>query len=81
MKKHIALLLGGAELLAAAALGLTVRAAPASAAPTQNGANLFITQDPANPQQLLVSVHGSFPMSGYDAPDSSTSIPVSTRVV
>jgi hypothetical protein len=67
MKKHIALLLGGAELLAAAAVGLTVGAAPASAAPTQNGANLFVAQDPANPGQLLVSVHGTFPMNGHDA--------------
>jgi hypothetical protein len=49
MKKHIALLLGGAELLAAAAVGLTVRAAPAHAAPTQNGANLFVTQTLADP--------------------------------
>lgn len=55
MTKHIALLIGGAELLAAAAVALTVRAAPASAAPTQNGVNLFTTQDPANPEQLLVS--------------------------
>jgi len=64
MKKHIALLLGGAELLAAAAVGLTVRAAPAPAAPTQNGAHLFITQGPDNPEQLLVSVRSSFPMNG-----------------
>ncbi len=67
MKKRIALLLGGAELLAVAMVGLSMGATPASAAPTQSGANLFIAQDPGNPGQLLVSVHGTFPMSGYDA--------------
>jgi hypothetical protein len=67
MKKHIALLLGGAELLAAAMVGLIAGTPPASAAPTQSGANLFVAQDPANPGQLLVSVHGTFPMNGYDA--------------
>jgi len=76
MKKHIALLLGGVELLAAAALGLSAGAPPASAAPAQSGANLFVAQDPANPGQLLVSVHGTFPMSGTTPTDSSTnSIP------
>jgi hypothetical protein len=55
MKKHIALLLGGAELLAAATLGLAVGADPASAAPTETGANLFIAQDP---DQLFVATPG-----------------------
>jgi hypothetical protein len=58
MKKHIALLLGGAELLAAAAVGLTVRAAPAHAAPTQNGANLFVTQTLADPGVMRYEIFG-----------------------
>jgi hypothetical protein len=67
MKKNIASLIGGAAMLAAATVGLTAGAAPASAAPTQNGAKLFVAQDPANPGQMLVSVHGTFPMNGHDA--------------
>jgi hypothetical protein len=67
MKKTFVSLIGGAAMLAAATVGLTAGAAPASAAPTQNGANLFIAQDPANPGQLLVSVHGTFPMNAHDA--------------
>ena len=64
--KKIGSLIGGAAMVAAG-LGLTAGLAPASAAPTQNGANLFIAQDPANPGQMLVQVFGTFPMSGHDA--------------
>jgi hypothetical protein len=61
MKKQIALLLGGAELLAAIAVVLTVRADPASAAPTRNGANLFITQSQADPGQPMNGHYTNLP--------------------
>jgi hypothetical protein len=64
--KNIASLIGGAAV-AAAAIGLTAGLTPAAAAPAQNGANLAIAQDPANPANLLVAVFGTFPMNGYDA--------------
>lgn len=67
MKKHIALLAGGVELLAAVAIGLTAGAAPATAAPTQNGANLQIYPDPANSANVRITVDGVFRMSEYDA--------------
>jgi hypothetical protein len=78
MTKRIALLLGGTELLAAVAIGLTVRADPASAARPQNGANLYNFVDPADSANYHPTVTGvatrSFVPAAYFVP------PVSRRM-
>jgi hypothetical protein len=57
----------GATVVAAAAVGLTAGLAPASAAPAQSGANLYIYPDPANSANYRVTIKGMYPMSEYDA--------------
>jgi hypothetical protein len=64
--KNIGTLIG-AIAAAAAAVGLTVGLAPASAAPTQSGANLAIYPDTATPGNYRVRVSGVFRMSEHDA--------------
>jgi hypothetical protein len=64
--KNIGTLIGAAAV-AAAAVGLTVGLAPASAAPTQSGANLTIYPDTATPGNYRLVVSGVYRMSEYDA--------------
>jgi hypothetical protein len=65
-RKTIAALMGGAATLAAV-VGLTAGAAPASAAPAQSGATMYVYEDPKNPNNFRVSIKGVFPMQQPDA--------------
>jgi hypothetical protein len=47
--------------------GLAVATTPATAAPAQSGARLFVYTDPASPETTRVTVEGVFPMSEADA--------------
>jgi hypothetical protein len=61
-------LIGGAAVLAAAAIGLGPGVAPASAAPAQSpGTNLYVYKDPASSGNYRVTVKGVIPMNEYDA--------------
>lgn len=67
--KYIGTLLGSAAMVAGA-VGMTVGAAPASAAPQNSpGVTLAIGDDPANPANYVLMVRGTFPMSEGDARD------------
>jgi hypothetical protein len=57
----------GTAAMVATAAGLTLGLAPATAAPTQSGANLWVFPDPANSANYRVTVKGMYPMSEYDA--------------
>jgi hypothetical protein len=65
-RKTIAAVMGGAAALAAV-VGLTAGAAPASAAPAQSGATMYVYEDPKNPNNFRVSIKGVFPMQQPDA--------------
>jgi hypothetical protein len=57
----------GVAAVVATGLGLTAGLIPASAAPTQNGANLQIYADSANSANVRIRVEGVFKMSEHDA--------------
>lgn len=65
LRKFPSLIAGAAVGLAA--IGLTAGTTPASGAPGQNGATLFVTQDPVNAGNYLLAILGRFPMPEADA--------------
>jgi hypothetical protein len=65
-KSRIGALLSSAAVLAGA-VGLTAGPAPASAAPAQSGATLFVIQDPVHPNNYRLAIMGTYPMQQADA--------------
>jgi hypothetical protein len=64
--KKMAAMLGGAAVISTV-VGLTVGVAPASASPAQNGATLYVNEDPLNHNNYRVAIKGVFPMLQPDA--------------
>jgi hypothetical protein len=64
--KKVPRLLCGATVLAAIT-GLAAGVAPAAASPAQNGATLYVYEDPRNHDNFRVSIKGVFPMQQPDA--------------